>query len=149
MKAIAAVATTAALALAMTAPAGAGSTERFDSKVTIKDSCASHPAISSCRIAARRNYTAVFKGRVTSDAPRCERGRTVKVILVEPKPTRRGTPTTVGTVRSNENGRWRLETDKPGEGEYVAKVTRKRKGDVVCKPDTSNRTTHDVIFTTP
>ncbi len=134
-------------ALALAAPAGAGQVQRFDTRVTLKDDCPS-PFIVSCRTLARRNYVATFKGRLVSDKPSCERRRTVKLIRVASKPPG-DDPEVIATVKSDAQGRWRFETapeSKPGDGEYVAKATRRRRGDIVCKRDASNRETHDVVI---
>jgi hypothetical protein len=134
--------------VALTASAGAGEVERVETKVTIKDRClefnGTEPAF-ECRTAARqRNYDARFSGRVKSDEAKCERGRKVKVILVEPHVPDRGDETgPIGTTRSDENGRWVFTEDKPGFGKYRAKATKKRKGDVICKADKSKRIDHD------
>jgi hypothetical protein len=135
------------LAMALAAPAGAGEAERVKTKVTIKDACNGkfgNPGF-ECRMAARarRQYEARFSGRVKSDEPKCERGRKVKVILVEVWHGRRGLkPGVIGTTRSNENGRWVYKQVKPGFGDYIAKATKKTKGDIICKADKSRRIEH-------
>jgi hypothetical protein len=126
------------LAVALTAPAGAGQKEKVKTKITVRDAClmkgGGGPAF-QCRALprARRQYVARFQGRLKSDIAACEKRRKVKLILKEPfKPRRREI---VATVKSDEDGRWRYEEVKPGFGRYVAKATKKRKGDLVCKGD--------------
>jgi hypothetical protein len=133
--------------VALTASAGAGELEKVETKVTIKDACNGKfgsPGF-ECRAEARarRQYEARFSGRVKSDEPRCERGRKVKVILVEVWQSRHGLePGVIGTTRSNENGRWVYKQVKPGFGDYIAKATKKTKNDLVCKADKSRRIQH-------
>ena len=89
---------------------------------------------------ARRQYDGRFHGRVKSDAPACERRRKVKLIYKRAiKP--RGAPEVVAAVKSDSQGRWEYEEVKPGFGIYVAKATKKRRGDLVCLSDKA-RTRH-------
>ena len=134
-----------ALLLALAVPAGAGQTERFKTKVTLRDQCelgGGTPA--GCRAAARqRNYSARFYGSVRSDKATCERRRTVKLVRTETFPAgRRGK--LEATTKSDREGTWEIVIDKPPWGMYVAKVTAKRKGDVVCKPDQSRPERHEL-----
>jgi hypothetical protein len=136
-----------ALALALVAPASAGETERVKTKVTIRDAClefGGNNQAFECRAPARarRQYDAKFSGRVKSDEPRCERGRTVKVILVRVAKARGIEPGPIGTTRSDADGRWEFRSTKPGFGEYVAKAKGKRKGNLRCRPDKSRRIDH-------
>lgn len=120
-------------------PARARRAEQVATKVSINDFCEAW----ECRPAPRRNYTANFYGRVKSAVAKCERGRTVKVVNTDPTTRQRGSEV-IGTVTSESDGTWFFSTDqKPGFGDYRAKVTRKRKGNVVCKTATSKPEPHD------
>lgn len=127
---LAGVALLAAAANAL--PAGAGEIERVKTRVTIEDNC----TFGDCRVAhgARRNYTATFFGEVRSRADRCERRRTVS--LYRQVPNRGGKLfAKIDSTRSERNGSWEIvRDDKPGFTDYFVRVTRDRRGDLVCKP---------------
>ena len=86
--------------------------------VTINDECPFE-----CRgVGAKtaRNYEAQFFGRVRSDAPKCERRRTVSLL-------RKGKPgegfQRIARTKSDPDGDWRIiRDDKPGFTDYMVKV---------------------------
>lgn len=139
----------ASVLLVAGAPAGAKRVEQVATRVTIHDSCqTSKGATFECRPAPRRNYSANFYGRVKSAVGKCERRRTVKIINTDPPGTRRRGTQVIGTTKSGSDGKWSFSTspsEKPGPGDYRAKVTRQRKGDVICKAATSKRELHAPI----
>ena len=137
-----------ALAVTMWAPAGAGQVERVRTNVVLKDSCSNDGGAVSCRqVPRRRNYTARFHGRVRSEVDRCERNRTIKLIRTYTTPPgRRGDPTVEATTKTDENGRWEVILDKPPWGIYLAKATRKRKGEVICRAGRSEKDEHQPVL---
>jgi hypothetical protein len=86
-----------------------------------------------------RNRPHVFRGRVDSALPRCERGRTVRI-----KKVRSGPDRTVGRDRTNRQGRYEVRHRRGGPGRYYAVAARKSftnaDGDtVICQKGRSRR----------
>ena len=78
----------------------------------------------------------VFRGRVRSEDPRCER-RKVQITAGNGFKT---TPVPEGTTRTDETGRYelRVPTVMNGLGSYRAKALRKSRRAFVCKPARSD-----------
>jgi hypothetical protein len=74
----------------------------------------------------------VFRGRVRSEEPKCERNRKVKITAGHPFDP---TPHKEGTVRTDEDGRYELRVPAATNtfGGYRAKALRKAKRRFVCK----------------
>jgi hypothetical protein len=116
----------------------AGHEARFDSSVSIHfyDHQAPNPGPNRCGDLSNIDC---FYGRVTSPLSRCERGRTVEVFrqLDAPPPGKRVFTESIGTVESDQDGRWILGVNDPGSADYYARVHRQvieREGHVhVCK----------------
>jgi hypothetical protein len=74
----------------------------------------------------------VFRGRVRSDEPKCERNRKVQITAGHPFTS---PPHEEGMVRTDEDGRYELRVMAATNtfGGYRAKALRKRKPAFICK----------------
>ena len=105
----------------VTGPALGAGVKKFDTTVTINFS--------------QSTYSAKFFGKVKSDKNACKKDRKVLVF----HKTNSG-KVKVGSDKSNDRGRWRLNVGgTPPPGDYFAKAKKKllNGGDVVCKSDKS------------
>ena len=120
--------TTAAVACAALAAVAIAHTVRHATSVSIK-------------VKTQGHKPDVFDGKVTSDTPACEAGRTVKVKMAGT------TPTLAGKATSDASGDWTLQlTGDAQPGDYYAiaakKVLRKNAHHLhVCKAGKSSSVT--------
>jgi hypothetical protein len=134
MNALAAASAAAVLALAAAPASALDRLERVRATVTIEDRCnvyGTDEEAFTCRVAPRRNYTAVFFGEVRADRARCERRRRVVVFREKVKTD---TFAKLGEGRADAGGAWEVRNDtKPGFVRYFAKAPRVRRGGLVCR----------------
>ncbi len=133
-----------AAGLTAAGPAQGGEVERFKTRVTISDRCTdySNQPVFNCRSAprAQRNYRAVFSGRVKSRESKCERRRKLVLFRQDGKAP---TYSQHSTVKSKPNGSYKFVIDnKPGFVKYFVRAKGVRKGDIVCKGDSSRLEQH-------
>jgi hypothetical protein len=73
------------------------------------------------------NGTDFFDGDLEADPSECEKGRRVRLYRKEP-----GNDPRVGSAKTKNSGKFSIEREDPGSGKYLAKVKKKRIGELLC-----------------